>query len=149
MRIFTTILCALLTGTAFAQSPEAFVQQIRDAAKESCITVTYDFKTTIDGAVIEDSGYVEAQDNSWHLKGETIEMYTNDKGTWILNPDSKEAMVEPAWSYDDLVQFYGSVKTVGADMKIDVKSKVLSEKKPAALFMPPSFDSDWVVTDLR
>ena len=125
------------------------MQQIRDAAKESCVTVTYSFRTTIDGAVIEDSGYVEAQDDSWHLKGESIEMYTNDEGTWILSPDSKEAMVEPAWSYDDLVQFYNSVKTVGADMKIDVKSDVRSEKKSAASFSPPAFSSDWVVTDLR
>ena len=149
MRIFTTILLSLLSGAAFAQSPETFVQQIREAAKESCVTVTYSFSTVIDGAVIEDSGYVEAQDELWHLKGETVEMYTNGQGTWILSPDSKEAMVEPSWSYDDLVQFYSSLKAVGADMKIEVKSDVRSEKKPASAFMPPAFSSDWVVTDLR
>ena len=139
----------LITGVASAQTPDRLVQDIRTAAEESCVIVTYSIKADVDDVQIEDRGVVTAQDDLWCLKGESIEIYTSDNGTWVLHPESKEAIVEPKWTYDDLEAFYRTI--VSSDdnvVKIKVASKELTEKKPVSYFIPQT-GRDWVVTDLR
>ena len=144
------ILVLLISASSLsAQSFKAVVEEIVKHASESCVTVTYTFKASIDGVKLEDSGYVEAQDGLWHMKGESLEIYTDAEATWIISHDSMEAIAEPAWSYDDLAQFYDSAKAVGKDMTIQVVSKKTGEKKPVSSFSPPAFGPDWVVSDLR
>ena len=90
-----------------------------------------------------------AQDDLWCLKGKTIEIYTCQDGTWILHPESKEAMIEPKWTYDDLESFYGSlVSSSGNDVDVTILSRSRSEKKPVSFYIPET-GQDWVVTDLR
>lgn len=140
---------ALSTVVASAQTPEKLVSEIRAAAEDSCVTVRYSMTATVDDAVIEDSGTVVAQDDLWHLKGETIEIYTSGDGTWILHMQAKEAIVEPQWTYDDLEAFYRTLlSSSGNVVNVRIYSKELSEKKPASSFVPVT-GTDWVVTDLR
>lgn len=137
------------TGISFAQTPEKLVSEIRSAAEDSCVTIRYSMTATVDDAVIEDSGTVMAQDDLWHLKGETVEIYTSRDGTWILHMQAKEAIVEPQWTYDDLEAFYRTLlSSSGNVVNVRISSKELSEKKPVSSFVPVT-GSDWVVTDLR
>lgn len=140
----------LLSATlASAQTPEKLVSEIRSAAEDSCVTVRYSMTATVDDAVIEDSGTVVAQDDLWHLKGETIEIYTSGDGTWILHSQAKEAIVEPQWTYGDLEAFYRTLlSSSGNVVNVKISSKELSEKKPVSSFVPVT-GPDWVVTDLR
>ena len=148
--LYNIILMMLLSVSSLsAQSFKAVVEEILKHSSESCVTVSYTFKASIDGVRIDDAGYVEAQDGLWHMKGESLEIYTDAEATWIISSDSKEAIAEPAWSYDDLAQFYDSAKALGKDMVIEVVSKKIGEKKSVTSFSPPSFGSDWIVTDLR
>ena len=79
----------------------------------------------------------------------TIEIYTSENGTWVLYPESKEAIVEPKWTYDDLETFYRTIMSSDDNaVKIKVTSRELSEKRPVSFFMPHT-GADWVVTDLR
>ena len=140
---------SLSASVASAQTPEKLVSEIRAAAEDSCVTVRYSMTATVDDAVIEDSGTVVAQDDLWHLKGETIEIYTSGDGTWILHMQAKEAIVEPQWTYDDLEAFYRTLlSSSGNVVNVRISSKELSEKKPVSSFVPVT-GSDWVVTDLR
>ena len=140
---------ALSIVVASAQTPEKLVSEIRAAAEDSCVTVRYSMTATVDDAVIEDSGTVVAQDDLWHLKGETIEIYTSGDGTWILHMQAKEAIVEPQWTYDDLEAFYRTLLSFSGNVvNVRISSKELSEKKPASSFVPVT-GTDWVVTDLR
>ena len=140
---------ALPAVVASAQTPEKLVSEIRAAAEDSCVTFRYSMTATVDDAVIEDSGTVVAQDDLWHLKGETIEIYTSGDGTWILHMQAKEAIVEPQWTYDDLEAFYRTLlSSSGNVVNVRISSKELSEKKPASSFVPVT-GNDWVVTDLR
>lgn len=146
--IFAVVL-SVLTGSLSAQTSESLIEEIRSAAKDACVTLTYSMSAKVDDVRIEDKGTVTAQDDLWHLKGQTIEIYTCPDGTWILHPESKEAMIEPKWTYDDLESFYRSlVSSSGNDVDVTVLSKSFSEKKPASSFVPET-GQDWVVTDLR
>ena len=137
-------------GKVSAQTPEKLVAEIKTAAEGSCITVSYSLEARVDNVKIEDEGTVVAQDDLWCLKGESVHVYTSDEGTWILHLESKEAMVEPKWTYDDLLAFYKTIVSAASGNGVSVKivSKTESEKRPVAYFTP-DLDDEWIVTDLR
>ena len=133
-----------------AQTPEKLVAEIRTAAADACVTVSYVFDAKVDDVKIADEGTVLAQDDLWCLKGEAVHVYTAPDGTWILHLESKEAMVEPKWTYDDLLAFYKTIvsATSGNGVSVKIVSKTESEKRPVAYFTP-DLDDEWIVTDLR
>lgn len=139
----------MVAGTVSAQTPERLVEKVRSNAADACVTVTYSLKAKVDDVIIEDNGTVIAQDDLWLLNGQTIDIHTCADGTWILHPESKEAIVEPKWTYDDLSAFYMTLlSSSGNDVDVVVLSEDVSEKKPVSYFAP-EVGRDWVVTDLR
>lgn len=149
MNVILAFVLPVLAGNLSAQTSDSLIEEVRSAAKDACITLTYSLNAKVDDVSIEDKGTVVAQDDLWYLKGKTIEIYTCPDGTWILHPESKEAMIEPKWTYDDLESFYTRlVSSAGNDVDVMILSKSLSEKKPASFFIPET-GQDWVVTDLR
>lgn len=133
-----------------AQTPEKLVAEIRAAAADACVTVSYVLDAKVDEVKIADEGIVVAQDDLWCLKGESIQVYTALDGTWILHLEAKEAMVEPKWTYDDLLAFYKTIVSASSGNGVSVKivSKTESEKRPVASFTP-DLNDEWIVTDLR
>ena len=149
MNVILAFVLPVLAGNLSAQTSDSLIEEVRSAAKDACITLTYSLNAKVDDVSIEDKGTVVAQDDLWYLKGKTIEIYTCPDGTWILHPESKEAMIEPKWTYDDLESFYGSlVSSSGNDVDVTILSRSRSEKKPVSFFIPET-GQDWVVTDLR
>ena len=149
MRTLLSLILSFAAVIASAQTPERLVEEVRSSAAEACVTVEYSLNAEVDDVRIEDRGMVVAQDDLWCLKGESVEIYTCADGTWILHPESKEAMVEPKWTYEDLDSFYRTIlSSSGNDLDLKVVSKTLSAKKPVAYFVPETGD-EWVVTDLR
>lgn len=149
MNVILAFVLPVLVGNLSAQTSDSLIEEVRSAAKDACITLTYSLNAKVDDVSIEDKGTVVAQDDLWYLKGKTIEIYTCPDGTWILHPESKEAMIEPKWTYDDLESFYGTlVSSSGNDVDVTILSRSRSEKKPVSFFIPET-GQDWVVTDLR
>lgn len=138
-----------VSGIASAQTPYELVQEIKDAAADACVSAVYSLNAKVDDALIKDKGTVVAQDDIWVLKGQSIEIHTCADGTWILHPESKEAMIEPKWSYGDLESFYRTLSSASSNViSISLMSKDLTEKKPIS-FYDPQIGYDWIVTDLR
>lgn len=152
MRKITAILIlalSVLSGSLSAQTSDRLIEEVRSDAKDACVTLTYSLNAKVDDVRVEDKGTVVAQDDLWYLKGMTIEIYTCTDGTWILHPESKEAMIEPKWTYDDLESFYRTLaSSSGNDLNVRILSKSVSEKRPVSFFVPDT-GSEWVVTDLR
>ena len=150
-RLLHIISLALLSaaGSASAQTPDKLVSDVRKAAQDACVVIEYALSAKVDDADISDWGTVVAQDDLWYLKGQAIEIYTSADGTWIMHMEAKEAIVEPKWTYADMESFYRSIlSNAGNDVKVEVKSKVLTEKNQPDYFVP-KIESDWIVTDLR
>lgn len=131
-----------------AQNLREMLSKVVSQADTSCVTIRYKFTTSAGDTHISDDGFVEAQENMWHLKGQALEIYTDGTSTWVIDNDAKEVIVEPGWSFDDLESFYSSALKNGTDMKIEVVSENQCQRKPAAYFTP-AFDESWIVTDLR
>lgn len=149
LNVILAFALSVLAGNLSAQTSDRLIEEVRSAAKDACVTLTYSMNAKVDDVSIEDEGTVVAQDDLWCLKGKTIEIYTCQDGTWILHPESKEAMIEPKWTYDDLGSFYSSlVSSSGNDLDVTILSISRSEKKPVSFFIPET-GQDWVVTDLR
>jgi hypothetical protein len=102
-------------GIASAQVNDRLIEEIIAAASDACVTMTYSLDAKVNEVKVCDRGTVVAQDDLWCLKGDTLEIYTCQDGTWILYPESREAMIEPRWTYDDLKAAYknkGNAKAV-------------------------------------
>lgn len=140
--------CLLHPYVAVAQDFRDILSKAMQDSGHSCVTVAYEFSTVVDEVRFEDRGVIELQDGMWHLKGDSLEIYTDGQATWVLDPDSMEAIVEPAWTMDDLEGFYDSAVSASVDTDIVVLSTETSEKKPV-LHFTPSFSEEWIVTDLR
>ena len=146
----TLLLLTLVSADLFAQTPDKLVAEIRSAATDTCVVVSYVLDAMVDDASLKDKGTVTAQDDLWCLKGQSIEVYTSEEGTWVLHMESKEAIVEPKWTYDDLEKFYKTILTSSSsnDVQVKIVSKTMTEKNPASFYVPNT-GMDWVVTDLR
>lgn len=142
------VLTLLSSVFADAQDIKAMLAQVHAEAKGAFVELEYAAEISGSDGDVKDRGVIEAQDDMWHLKGNLLEIYTDSSGTWILDSSAKEAYVEPAWSYEDLLTFYESVASSGSSLTAKVLKTTLSEKKPASTFTP-TLSSEWVVTDLR
>lgn len=147
-KIAMSAVCLLLPYAAGAQDFREKLSEVMRDADKSCVTVAYEFSTMVDQVLVEDVGIIEIQDDMWHMKGNSIEIFTDGKATWVLYTVLREAIVEPAWTMDDLQNFYTSVASSGGDIDIEILSTKVSEKKPVSDFTP-SFSKEWIVTDLR
>lgn len=148
-RLCIAVVALFLSAAAsYAQDLKEILSKVMQRADTSCVIIDYKFVTSAGDTMISDEGFVEAQGNMWHLKGKTLELFTDSTSTWIIDEESKEAIVEPCWSYDDLDAFYSSAIKNGTDMKISIVSERVVRMKPVSYFTP-SFDKTWIVTDLR
>lgn len=148
-RIFLLMSLPFLAAVSMsAQDAVELVRGIRAGAADACVKVTYSFTAKSGDVVVRDDGYVEAQDDMWHLSGETVDIYTDGTSTWVADPDAMEVIVEPAWTYDDLESFYASVMKADTSIVVEIVSTEKSEKKPVSRFTP-TFGPEWIVTDLR
>lgn len=135
---------ALASG---AQDLPLMLSRVGEKAAGKCVTLTYSFSSSGD-VRIEDEGLVEVQDSLWHLKGTVLEIFTDASSTWVIDNEAEEVIVEPAWSYDDLENFYKSTVASGASLEIRILSETVSDRKPTTCFTP-TFGPEWIVTDLR
>ena len=147
-RISAIVLTLMVSAVTYAQDIKTMLDKVQADALESFVTLEYSAEISGSEGDVADEGVIEAQDNMWHLKGSMLEIYTDASGTWILDSSAKEAYVEPAWTYDDLLTFYESVAAAGSELTVKVLKTALSEKRPASFFTP-ALSSDWILTDLR
>ena len=147
-KISTIVLTLMMSAGAHAQDIKAMLNKVQAEAAEAFVTLEYSAEVDGTDGAVKDHGVIEAQDKMWHLKGTMLEIYTDADGTWILDGSSKEAYVEPVWSYDDLLTFYQSLISAGSTLDVKVLGTKVSEKQPLSVFTP-KLSSDWVITDLR
>ena len=147
-KISAIVLTLMVSAVTYAQDIKTMLDKVQADALESFVTLEYSAEISGSEGDVADKGVIEAQDKMWHLKGSMLEIYTDASGTWILDSSTKEAYVEPAWSYNDLLTFYESVAAAGSSLTANVHKTTLSEKKSASHFTP-TLSPDWVITDLR
>lgn len=179
-----------------------FYQGIAD----SCLDISYTYSTRISGIENKGQGTLLSQGMMWKLDGNGVQMYCDSLSVWIIDPQMKEVVIEPApedertqWMSNPAVIFsrlstlfnvnealpsrdgkaviyvlkpkdpgdidFCNIELLKSDasvrnasvalsdgtlIKIEVSSMKLTPETSVEAFRPHmSFDSSWIVTDLR
>lgn len=168
---FYTILLLSTVTAAHLQQP-SFLDDFTRRAADECLSVSYEFNTRVSGMNVIGEGKVEVQGNSYHMKGDGVEIYCDGASTWLIDEAACEVVIESADSKDagylaNPVMLLMNLEKLASSYKVDGNriSLVLSngtsldiiikdlqpvaERKPETFRPPADFGSDWIVTDLR
>ena len=160
-----------LMAVAQVQQPSV-LDTFRHKASTECLSVDYEYSTVISGLKAVGAGTVEVQGNTYHMKGNGIEIYCDGSSTWLIDQAASEVVIESADSKDagllanpilllmNIEESKISYKIESDQIHLDLPDgtrltiKILSmdaapTKKPEAFRPPTEFSGEWVVTDLR
>lgn len=166
------ILCLTLLASVTQTQQPSFLESLRQKSAYDCVSVDYEFATVMSGMKVTGEGTVEIQGNSYHMKGEGIEIFCDGSTSWMIDEAAKEVFIEAADSQSagylanpvlllmNLEENIGSYKVNGnmitlelpdgSPLEITVNSLETVPTQKTEAFRPPTdFDSSWIVTDLR
>ncbi len=169
MTIFS--ICMTILMAAVQVQPSVF-DIFRNKASEQCVSIVYEYSTTMAGHKVMGDGQVAVQGDSYHMQGNGMQIYCDGSTTWLIDEAAEEVVIESADSNDagflanpilllmNLDESGVSYKVDGdkivLDMpdgtKLDITVKSIKEiptKKPEAFRPPTEFPKKWIVTDLR
>lgn len=158
--------------TAVGVQQPSFLDSLVEKAKTECIDVEYDYSTTVSGFKTIGEGVIRIQGNSYHMKGNGMEIFCDGASTWLIDENAKEVLIESAASADagylanpvmllmNIEQNTLSYKADGNKIFIQLDPETMLEirirdmklelkKKPEAFRPPVEFGSNWIVTDMR
>ena len=139
------LLTLLLPLTAVAQVSSQQVAEIASHLDTHRISLHYDCTVTQD-TPLKLSGTLLIQGDCYLAKGNGMEIYSDGKTRWTVDPASKEVYIETAGGLEELLPYRDAL----TELKLaDVKYQPLSEDLSAFVFDTAALDSSWVVTDLR
>lgn len=151
---------------------QSFLDSLIQKSGSGCVLVDYEFTATVSGIKTIGEGKVEIQGNSYHMKGNGMEIYCDGSSTWLIDEAAGEVVVEDADTQSAgylanpvllLMNLEKNVVSYDADgnkislelpggvfLTIVINSiKTMPEKKSEAFRPPTQFDSSWIITDLR
>lgn len=88
----------LLVSPILSAQETSLLQNFCRNVSESCVELTYGYSVRLSGIDNVGSGTLTAQGALWKLYGNGVEMYCDSSSIWVLDPDRKEAVIEPAVS---------------------------------------------------
>ena len=94
MRHIVSILILLSIVTAKAQNNDLLDKFISDIST-SCAVIDYTYTARVSGIDNVGSGNLMSQGQMWKMVGNDIEMFCDGKVVWVVDPSSKEAIIEP------------------------------------------------------
>ena len=80
--------------TAKAQNNDLLDKFISDIST-SCAVIDYTYTARVSGIDNVGSGNLMSQGQMWKMVGNGIEMFCDGKVVWVVDPSSKEAIIEP------------------------------------------------------
>lgn len=200
------VLLSLLFSSALYAQEESLFDTFYQNVSSSCAEIVYSYVTRVSGINTNGQGTLLVQDGMWKVEGNGVQMYCDSASTWVIDPSSKEVVIEPASSDPSetvitnpalMLSMVHSLFTIteslptedgkavayvlspkgestidylnleilkagaavrnawiafddGTLIKIEVSSMKLTPKVSDKCFRPEkSFDTSWIVTDLR
>lgn len=160
----------MMAATAVPQ-PSLLDGLLKNSSNE-CVYVEYEFTTAMSGVKTSGDGEIHIQGNSYHMKGNGVEIFCDGTSTWLIDEVAGEVVIESATSKDagflanpvmllmDIEKNSLSYKAQGNTISLQLANGVQLEIKIVDIktedakktedFRPPyKFDSEWIVTDLR
>ena len=166
---FKVILLSMIIAAGPQQS---VLDALRQNTSGGCIQVDYEFSSSVSGVKATGEGTVSIQGNSYHMKGNGVEIYCDGTSTWLIDEPAQEVTIESADSKDagylanpvillmNLEKSATAYKVDGNSIELKLSNGTVLEieitglvqmeaRKPEAFRPPAEFGADWIVTDLR
>lgn len=86
---------ALMSLLASAQG-YSLLDKFYAGVSSSCLEMAYSYSTRVSGIDNKGSGVLSLQGLLWKAKGNGVEMYSDSRSVWIVDPEMKEVVIEPA-----------------------------------------------------
>ena len=160
-----------LMAVAQVQQPSV-LDTFRHKASTECLSVDYEYSTVISGLKAVGAGTVEVQGNTYHMKGNGIEIYCDGTSTWLIDETAEEVVIESADSKDagflanpiillmNLEESGISYEVNGDNIVLDLSDGtkldimilnmiIVPTKNPEDFRPPTQFSMKWIITDLR
>ena len=97
MKRILFLLYILMSPVLMAQETSLFDTFCRNMAS-SCAQLSYTYSTRMSGINTTGQGTLLVQDKMWKVEGNGVQMYCDSASTWVIDPSSKEVVIEPASS---------------------------------------------------
>ena len=157
---------------AVAQTQPSVFDMFRNKSAAECVQVEYEFSTIVSGHKVIGEGQIEVQGNSYHMKGDGLEIYCDGAVTWLIDETAEEVVIESADSNDagllaNPIMLLMNLEESGISYKVEDEKIILDladgsrldikirsfqckpTKKLEAFRPPVEFPGNWIVTDLR
>ena len=89
-----------LMAVAQVQQPSV-LDAFRQKALTECLSVEYEYSTVISGLKAVGAGTVEVQGNTYHMKGNGLEVFCNGESIWTIDEAAKEVVIDPCDAVTD------------------------------------------------
>ena len=165
-------LLSILISLAFCASAGAqdFIGEIATLTKGARVTCDYTYQT-VSGTIFTGKGSAVLQGDCYCIKGNGLEIMSDGKTRWTVDPIGKEVYVEGATEFNKIIAdidsflrgipdlkyengvLTGTVQFPGEDFALfctitNVKRDIAAESKVFS-FDTAGLDKTWVITDLR
>ena len=94
----TVVLLSLLFSSALYAQEESLFDTFYQNVSSSCAEIVYSYVTRVSGINTNGQGTLLVQDGMWKVEGNGVQMYCDSAATWVVDPSSKEVVIEPASS---------------------------------------------------
>ena len=135
MRLILSIFLFCGLFTAGAQDDSLLNKFIADIAN-TCVNLDYTYTARVSGVNNNGSGSLLSQGHMWSLKGNGVEMYCDGTTVWVVDPSSKEVIIEPVSDEQEtafltnpaqiVLSIGDSFKVSSVNVSSDAKSQIFS-----------------------
>ena len=81
----------------------SLLDRLSERISKSCLELDYSYSVRMSGVNNVGKGQLTSQSYMWKMVGNGVEMYCDSSSLWVVDPSSKEVVIEPA-AMDEKVQ---------------------------------------------
>ena len=137
-RLISAFLFSMLCFAASAQS----IEDVCAKLEVSRVRVDYSFSIR----KVHCSGTITVQVPCFKASGNGVDVYSDGKTRWTVDPESREVYIEDAQGPDDYLKYLNDIDDLSLT---GLRTSPLSDDLSPFVFDVSALDGSWVVTDLR
>lgn len=91
-----SIAVLLFVASVLSAQDAALLNRFNREISSSCVELSYSYSFRNSGVTVSGAGELTAQGLFWKLVGNGVEMYCDSSALWVVDPNLKEVVIEPA-----------------------------------------------------
>ena len=134
----------LLTVWAVGAQDKSLLSTLCQEIAKSCAILEYSYTARLSGIDNNGTGKLVSQGDKWVVKGNGVEMYCDGLSVWVVDPHSREVIIEPV-SDEQKTEFVTNPARIFLSLDESFKVNALNESsdsKAMVFSLTPIIKSD-------